>query len=81
MNAMTFPDGMLILGFCVYLVGCFSLLISSYQISLKWAFAWLLPLTWLPFAVLHWNSAKRPLMIQVIGLVIMLLGLYFQPLI
>ena len=64
-----------VFGVMVSGVGGISLIIAAFKKSLLCGAACLfLPLVWLAFAVAHWDEAKEPISVQLVGLGIVFLS-------
>lgn len=72
------------LGLLILLIASIGFLIAAFKESIWWGIGCLLlsPVS-LIFLIIHWNVAKNPFFLQLIGLAIMFVGGYFfapQPL-
>ncbi len=65
-----------IIGIIIVAVGGIFLLIETFRESILWGIGGILisPILLL-FIVLHWDVSKRPVVIQIVGLLIMFIGL------
>jgi hypothetical protein len=63
------------LGLVVALVGAIWLIVLAFQKSVLWGLGSLfVPFVSLIFAVMNWDVAKRPFLIQVAGVVLLVIG-------
>jgi len=68
-------EALIILGSLIAFVGGLWLLVVIFQESILWGIrSILLPLVPLIFVILHWDVSKKPLLIQVVGGVIAIVG-------
>jgi hypothetical protein len=66
---------LLIVGIILALVGGIGMLIVAFRESVLWGIGCLLiPLVSLIFVISHWDEAKKPFLIQLAGVVLMILG-------
>ena len=64
----------------VILVGAVMMLIEAFRVGVLWGIACLLlPIVSLFFIIVHWHVAKRPLGVQIVGLLILLVGFFLLP--
>lgn len=64
------------LGLLVCVVGGIWMLVKGFQESLPWGFGMILcGIVSLVFLVMHWDKAKNPFFVQLVGIALMLLGL------
>ncbi len=63
------------IGIGIFIIGGIGTLIAAFKESLLWGLGCLLftPIS-LVFLVLHWQKAKNPFFLQVVGLAVVLLG-------
>lgn len=68
-------DGLIFLGIAVFFIGGIGTLIAAFKTSVLWGIGCLLfaPIS-LIFLILHWNVAKNPFFLQIVGIVIMFVG-------
>ena len=66
---------LLYIGIGIFIIGGIGTLIAAFKESLLWGLGCLLftPIS-LVFLVLHWQKAKNPFFLQVVGLAVVLLG-------
>ncbi|MEI8669936.1 hypothetical protein P4S65_17980 [Pseudoalteromonas sp. B131b] len=64
-----------IIGIIIVVVGGIFLLIETFRESILWGIGCILisPISLL-FIVLHWDVSKKPVVIQIVGLIIMFFG-------
>ncbi len=62
-------------GLFIFILGAIGTLIAAFKTSLLWGLGCLLiaPVSWI-FLVLHWDVAKNPFFLQLIGLALVFLG-------
>lgn len=71
---------LIILGFIVAAVGGIWLLVVTFQESILWGIgALLVPLVSLIFVITHWEESKKPFLINVAGLILVILGAAIAP--
>lgn len=71
---------LLMLGVAIYLVGGIWLLVKAFQESIWWGLGSLLiPLVGLIFAIMHWAQCKKPFLIALAGLVLIIAGSAMAP--
>ena len=69
-------EALIILGALIAFVGGIWLLVVTFQESILWGIgSILLPLVSLIFVVMHWDVSKKPFLIQVVGCVIVIVGI------
>jgi hypothetical protein len=70
---------LLIIGLLIFIVGGIAFLVVAFRTSVIWGLGciFIAPVQIL-YLFLHWNDAKKPFLIQVIGGVIMLVSGYMQ---
>lgn len=67
--------GLMASGTLVSIVGGIWLLVRGFRESIWWGLAMIfLPFAWLIFVAVHWDEAKKPFLIQVLGTLISLSG-------
>lgn len=67
---------LLLIGFAMSLIGGIWLLVVAFQESLLWGVGCiLLPFVSLIFAVMFWEDAKKPFLLNIAGIVPMILGM------
>ena len=66
------------LGLIILVIASIGFLIAAFKESILWGLGCLLlgPVS-IVFLIMHWNEAKNPFFLQLIGLAIMFTGLYF----
>ncbi len=66
---------LLYIGIGIFIIGGIGTLIAAFKESLLWGLGCLLftPIS-LVFLVLHWQKAKNPFFLQLVGLAVVLLG-------
>jgi len=68
------------LGLVIALVGVVWLLVITFKTSVLWGFGSLfIPIVSLVFVAMHWDETKRPFLIQVVGVVLMVAGAMMAP--
>jgi len=68
-------DIVAVIGILIFVIGGILFLIESFKESVLWGIACLLiPPLVLVFTVMHWDVAKKPFLIQLAGLGVMLMG-------
>jgi len=68
------------LGLVIALVGLVWLLVITFKTSVLWGLGSLfIPIVSLVFVVMHWDETKRPFLIQVVGVVLMVAGAMMAP--
>jgi hypothetical protein len=71
---------LIVVGALIYVVGAIWLLVAIFRESILWGLGSLLvPLAALIFVILHWDAAKRPLVVGLIGLAIGVFGVAVDP--
>ena len=70
-------DVIIIIGALIAFVGGIFFLIETFKESIIWGIACLIisPIS-LVFALLHWDVSKRPVLIQLAGFAVMLIGAF-----
>lgn len=72
MRAVSF---LFIVGVLLTVVGGLWLLVVGFQTSILWGIGMLLlPIISLIFVVLHWQQAKSPFLLQIVGVVLLFAG-------
>ncbi len=68
-------EALLYVGLGIFIIGGIGTLIAAFKTSILWGIACLLiaPVSLL-FLIMHWNNAKNPFFLQLIGFGIMFLG-------
>lgn len=63
------------LGFFIVLIGSIGFLIAAFKNSILWGIGCLLlsPIS-IVFLILHWNEAKNPFFLQLIGIAVVFVG-------
>jgi len=62
------------LGLFVFIIGGIGTLIAAFKVSFLWALGCFIPpVSWV-FLVLHWDVAKGPFFLQLIGIALAFLG-------
>jgi FtsH-binding integral membrane protein len=62
------------------LIGGIWFLVAAFSESILWGLACLfIPLVQLFFLIVHWNSAKKPFGLQLLGLVAVVAGIIISP--
>lgn len=68
------------LGLVIALVGVVWLLVITFKTSVLWGLGSLfIPIVSLVFVAMHWDETKRPFLIQVVGVVLMVAGAMMAP--
>ena len=72
-------DIFLIIGLIIFVIGGVGFLIAAFRTSLLWGFGCLFiyPLQFI-YQFVHWDSAKKPFLIQLIGGIVMFVSAYSQ---
>ena len=71
---------LLILGGILSFVGGIWLLIAAFQTSVWWGLgSLLLPFVSLIFVIMHWQVAKKPFLISLVGAVLLLVAAWKSP--
>lgn len=71
---------LIVVGIIGVAIGGIGMLIAGFQESLLWGIGMLVvPIVSLIFVLTRWQEAKKPFLVQVVGWVILLLGLALQP--
>ena len=71
---------LLILGGILSIVGGIWLLVVAFQTSVWWGLgSLLLPFVSLIFVIMHWQVAKKPFLISVVGTVLLLFAAWKSP--
>ena len=72
-------DILLIIGLGVFIVGGLAYLIAAFKTNLLWGLGCLIfaPVS-LVYLFMHWESAKKPFLIQISGLAIVIVTSYLQ---
>ena len=67
------------IGVAVFIIGGLGLLIEAFKESILWGIGCLLltPIA-LVFLILHWDKAKNPFLLQLVGVAIIFLGSMFK---
>jgi hypothetical protein len=66
---------LLVVGIILALIGGIGMLIVAFRESVLWGIGCLLiPLVSLIFVISHWDEAKKPFLIQLAGVVLLILG-------
>ena len=67
------------IGLAVFIIGGLGLLIAAFKESILWGLGCLLlaPIS-LVFLILHWDKAKNPFLLQLVGVAIIFLGSMFK---
>lgn len=64
-----------ILGFALLLIGGIWLLVVTFQESIGWGIgSILIPIVSLVFVIMHWDISKKPFLIQIAGLAVLILA-------
>jgi hypothetical protein len=65
------------IGVLIFILGCLGFLVAAFQESIIWGLGCLIvsPVS-LVFLVMHWQQAKNPFFLQIIGLVIIMAADY-----
>ena len=72
--------GLAILGLLIAVVGAIWLLVITFQTSVLWGLGSLLiPFVSLIFVVMHWEETKKPFLIQMAGVVLMIVAAMMAP--
>lgn len=73
------PEIILIIGLGIFIIGGIGFLIAAFKTSIIWGFGCLLvaPVQIL-YLFIHWDKARKPFLIQVIGGVVMIAAAYTQ---
>ncbi|NES20628.1 MAG: hypothetical protein F6K41_17280 [Symploca sp. SIO3E6] len=68
--------GLAMIGTILAVVGYIWLLVAAFQKSLLWGFGSLFVpcVSWI-FVITHWNKASEPFLVQIIGSVLLVIGL------
>jgi hypothetical protein len=78
-SGLSSPLGLIlaVIGVAVAIVGSLSLLVTAFRISVLWGIGTLvIPFVGLVFVIVHWPNAKRPFVINGLGLIIMFAGFF-----
>ncbi|HNV83563.1 MAG TPA: hypothetical protein PLF92_03755 [Arenimonas sp.] len=68
------------LGLVIAFVGAVWLLVITFKTSVLWGLGSLfIPIVSLIFVAMHWDETKRPFLIQVVGVVLMVAGAMMAP--
>ncbi|TXJ02758.1 MAG: hypothetical protein E6Q26_04910 [Acinetobacter sp.] len=67
------------IGLAIFIIGGIGFLIAAFKNSILWGLGCLLlyPVS-IIFLILHWNEAKNPFFLQLVGVGIMVLGTMFS---
>lgn len=67
------------IGLAIFIIGGIGFLIAAFKNSILWGLGCLLlyPVS-IIFLILHWNEAKNPFLLQLVGVGIMVLGTMFS---
>lgn len=70
-------DAIMIIGVIIAIIGGILFLIETFKESILWGIGCIIlgPIS-IIFAILHWDVSKKPVVIQLIGFAVMLLGAY-----
>ncbi len=72
-------DAVLYLGILIVFVGGIGLLIAAFKTSIWWGLGCLLlPIVPLIFLIEHWGVSKKLFLLQLIGFVLIIIGMYAQ---
>lgn len=65
----------MIIGILIFIVGGFWFLVAAFSESVLWGLATLfIPIVQLFFLIVHWHRAKKPFLVQITGLAMVILG-------
>jgi hypothetical protein len=81
MNDMTSGFGgiLVIFGLIIFVVGGFWFLVRAFTESVLWGLAVLfVPIVCVFFLIVHWQNAKHPFFVQLLGVAVMLLGTFLN---
>ncbi|MFT5730450.1 MAG: putative membrane protein [Desulforhopalus sp.] len=72
-------DILFVIGLIIFVIGGIGFLIATFRTSLLWGLGCLIisPLQ-IIYLFVHWDSAKKPFSIQLVGGFVMLVTAYFQ---
>jgi hypothetical protein len=71
---------LLILGIAIGAVGGIWLLVKAFQAGVLWGLGSLfVPLVSLIFVITHWQEAKKPFLVNVAGVALMIAGVVLSP--
>ena len=73
------PDIFLLVGLGIFIIGGIGFLIAAFRTSLIWGLCCLFisPIQ-IIYLFVHWDSAKKPFLIQLVGGLVMLTSAYFK---
>ena len=70
----------ILLGLAIFLIGGLLFLVAAFRESIWWGLACLfIPIVQLFFLIVHWPEAKKPFFIQLLGFVVLIVGLIISP--
>jgi hypothetical protein len=73
-------DLIIILGIVVFAIGGLMFLVAAFRESIRWGLACLfLPIVPLFFLIVHWRLARKPFFIQLVGFVLIVVGVILDP--
>ena len=68
-----------VIGIIIFVIGGILLLIESFKQSILWGiFCLLVTPVVLVFTVMHWDAAKKPFLIQLAGIGVLLMGSFIN---
>ncbi len=71
---------LMILGILIAIVGGIWFLVVAFQESILWGLGCIfVPFVSLVFLVMHWQVAKKPFLIQMLGTALMIVGIIMSP--
>ena len=71
---------LILLGSIIFIIGGFWFLIAAFRESVLWGLACLfIPIVQLFFLIVHWPKAKKPFLLQLLAIVLIIVGLFIDP--
>lgn len=72
--------GLLILGLVLAFIGGLWFLVAAFRESVLWGLACLfIPIVQLFFLIVHWDEAKKPFLLQLLGLAAIVIAMLISP--
>lgn len=80
MRPMLLAKSLILVGIAIFIIGGFWFLVAAFRESIFWGLACLfIPIVQIFFLIVHWQQARRPFFLQLLGFGMIIAGFIVNP--